>query len=98
MCVKIDVLASGTLVEADCRPIGQKKPFLTLRTVEIGAFKALCAFKCAAVAVHRIVGHIQQLEVVEFRTVAGVVGHVGNVAVDAGVDASVVEEIGLVSA
>lgn len=94
---RIDELSLRTVIKTVSCSIGKIESFLALCAIEIGSFSASHALEGAAVAVHCKVGHVHQLEVIEIWAVASVVGHVGDVAIETGVDACVIKEIGFVS-
>ena len=78
--------------------VSQVESLLTLRAVEVGPLEAPHALKGAAVAPHGVVGHVDKLEVIIIWAVAGVVGHIGHIAIHARNDAGIVKQIGLVPA
>lgn len=94
---RVDELAAGAGVETVCGAICEIEAYFAFGAVKVGPLKASDAFECAVVAVHGSVAQIDEREVVVSRTVAGMVGHIGEIAVDTRVDAGAIEEVGFVS-
>ena len=86
------------MVETVRGAVSQVESLLTLRAVEVGPLEAPHALKGAAVAPQGVVGHVDKLEVIIIWAVAGMVGHIGHIAIHARNYAEIFEQIGLVPA